>query len=86
MTDQVLLPDLKEVAIHQQNDVDMSTMVAYLKSGVLPEDEKLARRVVLESKQFELVDGVLYHENSVLPGRWCLVVPREFRTALHDKF
>ncbi len=82
VTDQVLLPDLKEVAIHQQNDVDMSTMVAYLKSGALPEDVKLARRVVLESKQFELVDGILYHENPVFPGRWCLVVPREFRTAL----
>ncbi len=87
VTDQVLLPDLKEVAIHQQNDVDMSTMVAYLKSGVLAEDEKLARRVVLESKQFELVDGVLYHENPVFPGRWCLVVPRDFRTdGLVEKF
>ena len=63
------MPDLKEVAMHQQNDFYMASMIIYLKCGTLLDDEKLSRRVVLESKQFELVDDVLYHENPVFPGR-----------------
>ena len=41
--------------MHQQNDFDMASMITYLKSGTLPDDEKLSHRIVLESKQFELV-------------------------------
>ena len=80
--DQVSMPGLMEVAMPQQNDFDMAAMITYLKSGTLPDDEKRSRQIVLESKQFELVDDVLYHENPVSPGRWCLVVPKIFWTKL----
>ena len=32
-----------------------------------------------------MVDGVLYRENPVSSGRWCVVVPKEFRVALLEE-
>ena len=55
------LPELEEVLRCQREDADMAAMRAYLQYGTLPDEEKLSRRVVLESKQFEVVEGVLYH-------------------------
>ena len=61
-------PHLAKVSSYQQKDPEMASMLAYLVNGILPEDDKVSRRLVLESKQFEVTDGVLYHENSVVPG------------------
>lgn len=60
----------------------MADMIAYLKEGTLPDDERSSRRVVLESKHFELV---LYHENAAFPGRWCVVVPQEVQKTLLEE-
>ena len=57
-------------------------MILYLADGTLPEDEKVARKVVLESRHFDLLDGVLHHENPHSPGRWCVAVPTTLRTVL----
>ncbi len=38
---------------------------------------------MLESKQFEVVDGVLYHEKP--PDRWCIVTPKNLRSALLEE-
>ena len=73
-------PDSAKVSSYQQEDPEMAATLAYLVNGILPEDDKVSRRLVLESKQFEVT--VLYHENSVVPGRWCLVVPKELRAQL----
>ena len=77
--------DLEEVIKCQMEDSDMSAMITYLQDGTLPEDQNKSRRIVLESKQFEVVEGVLYHENSAFPGRWCLVVPEKFRVTLLEE-
>ena len=66
-----VLSDLEEVQRDQLEDLDLATMMMYLQDGTLPEEEKQARKIVIESKQFELVEGVLYHENSAFPDRWC---------------
>jgi len=76
------MPDLKEVAMHQQSDFDMAAMIIYLKPGTLPDDEKFSCRIVLKTKQFELVEDIFYHENPKFPGRWCLVVPKTFWATL----
>lgn len=36
---------------------------------------KLSHRIVPESKQFEVIDGALYHENLTFGVWWC---PRSF--------
>ena len=56
-------PDLAKVSSYQQKDPEMASLLV---NGILPEDDKVSCRLVLESKQFEVTDGVLYNENSVV--------------------
>ena len=58
----------------QKKDPELAAMLHYLQDGTLPEDEKLAKRLVAESKQRDIIDGVLYFENSAFPSQWCIVV------------
>ena len=51
---------------------------------VVPEDDRVARRIVLESKQLDVVDGVLWREDPTRPGQLC-VVPTEFRQSLLEE-
>ena len=54
----------------------------YHSHGLLPEDQKVARKIVLESQHYEMIDGVLHQENPNHPGRWCVVVPKELHSQL----
>ena len=36
--------------------------------------------MVSESKQYDIIDGVLHFENSTFPNRWCIVVPNQLRS------
>ena len=45
-------------------------------------DEKMARKIVLQSKYFDLIDETLHHENPLFPGKWCLAVPKNKREQL----
>ncbi|KAL5017800.1 hypothetical protein ScPMuIL_003522 [Solemya velum] len=48
----------------QSCDDAFSVVYSYLDTGILPTSQKLARRVLLESSDYVLVDGVLYHSRS----------------------
>ena len=72
-------PDLEKVAQCQLADKEI---VAILQKGMLPDEGKEARRIVLESKNFEVVDGVF---DPVSSGHWCVVVPKEFHVALLEE-
>nr|GEU95505.1 histone-lysine N-methyltransferase family member SUVH9-like [Tanacetum cinerariifolium] len=52
----------KEVAavIEEDGSTWMTQLVDYLKDGVLPEDEKEARKLRLKAHQYELMEGVFY--------------------------
>lgn len=60
-------------------------MLHYLQDGALPEDDKLSKQIVAESKQYDIVDGVLHFENSAFPNRWCIVVPEHMRSNVLDE-
>ena len=77
LTDSFMSP-LREISEHQQKDPDLSLIVGYLNNGSLHDDEKRARKLVLESAQYYMVDGVL-HGEPVTPGSWGIVVPKELR-------
>ena len=81
MGDPVLRPpeNLSEL---QKSDSTLGDMFMYLLKGILPAEDKAACKVILESRHFDLLDGVLYHENPHTPGRWCLVVPSDLRVSL----
>ena len=69
------LSDLAVVHKKQLEDPKLGLMVRYLTDGTLPLNQGVARRVVLESKQFSLLDGVLHFEDRMHSGRLCVVVP-----------
>ena len=81
-SDLASLSDSEEVKKSQAEDKDISPMLTYLTGGDLPEDEKLARRIVFESKMFNVVNGVLHREDPSFPSRNCIVVPSSLRVPL----
>jgi hypothetical protein len=54
----------------------------YLEHDILPSDEKLAKKLVLECGRYEVIRGVLYYEPDFSPGRLCVVVPESLRSTL----
>lgn len=74
-----LLPDVRLLKDEQEKDTTCKVMIRYLLNHELPDDASTARRLVAESKQFEMIDGVLHFENPAFPGRWCIVVPEKLR-------
>ena len=59
VTDQKLKDCLKEVREMQLKDPDLALYVTYLECHTLP-DDRVAKRIVLESRRMEIIDGVLY--------------------------
>ena len=57
-------------------------MILYFEEDQLPDDEKVAKNIALESSQYELLDGVLCHENPSKSGIWCIVVTKNLRADL----
>ena len=66
----------------QRKDLSLIAMCDYLERGFLPIDEKEAKKLVLESRCYDVIQGVLYYEPPTIPGRLCVVVPEEMRQSL----
>nr|GEW69778.1 reverse transcriptase domain-containing protein [Tanacetum cinerariifolium] len=50
----------------------MTELVNYLKEGILPGDEKEARKLCLKARQYELMKGVLYKRSFLTPWLRCV--------------
>ena len=81
----ITVPNVKTLRSSQESDPDISPLLVYLSTNTLPDDDKLARRLVFQSHLFDVVDGILYHRDPVVPGRQCPVVPRESRQPLLEE-
>ena len=84
VADQKSKESLKEVCEMQLKDPDLALYVTYLECHTLPHD-RVAKRIVLESRRMEIIDGILYHEDVSNPGRWCIVVPKPLRQELLEE-
>lgn len=64
-TDLVSPPDddatLQDIANQQRQCPDIAPLIQYLEHGDLPANDKEARRIVLESSEYALDNGLLYH-------------------------
>ena len=60
--DQKLKESLKEVRELQLKDPDLALYLSFLESNTLPDNDGVAKRIVLESRRMEVIDGVLYCE------------------------
>lgn len=47
----------------QAQDTDLAFYIEYLERDSQPDNEHIARRVVLGSKQYEIIDGVLHYKD-----------------------
>ena len=50
----------EDLSTLQRQDKELHTVITYLETGVLPPDDRLARRLVLTQSQFVIEDKVLY--------------------------
>ncbi len=55
-------PEAAEVRSLQREDSSLSGMCVYLEQGLLPDDEKEAKKLVLVSQHYDVIQGVLYYE------------------------
>ena len=52
----------------QLKDPDLAMYLAYLECHSIPDDDRVAKRIVLESRRMEII-GVLYREDASNSGR-----------------
>ena len=56
-----------------------------MEQGVLPSDERLAKKTVVESSQFSLMDGILYFVDSGRGSNPWIAVPEAFKKKLIEE-
>ena len=64
----------------QKKDSDLLEVISFLHSGVLPKDERKARKIALRSPLFAIVDDTLYYVDPKHGKR--VVVPKHLRKSL----
>ena len=52
------------VATEQKLDRKLAPLIKYIDEGTLPEDDKLARKIILQSANYNYTDGLLYHQQA----------------------
>nr|GEX88902.1 reverse transcriptase domain-containing protein [Tanacetum cinerariifolium] len=64
----------KEVTavIEEEGPTWMTKLLNYLKEGILPGDEKEARKLRLKARQYELMEGALYKRSFLTPWLRCV--------------
>ena len=74
--------DQRDLPTSQRRDEELAVLIKYLETGILPQDEGLARTLVLSSSQYALEDDVLYkvEQDSTLR----VIPPRDQRENLFN--
>ena len=70
------IEEMSKIQTAQIEDPELFPFYEYLSSYVLPTEEKIAKKVVMESQRYELI------EPTAFIGRLCVVVPKVLREAL----
>ena len=66
----------------QPQDSELVPIISYFEDGNLPEDDQLARRIVLENNHFTVIDGLLFFVDTQGSNNWRLVVPKKLQEVL----
>ena len=72
-----------DLASEQRSDEDLAAIITYIETGVLPEEEKLAKQVALMSPLYTVQDRVLYRVEKDATLR--VVPPSAFRLRLFQE-
>ena len=71
-----------EIATLQRKDPNLYPILAYLEKKELPANEKKARRLVMESDRYTIIDGVLYFVDSSRGNRLRMAAPSTIQETL----
>ena len=52
------------IKIEQKLDLKLKPLIDYISTGTLPNDEKLAKSIILQSDNYNYTDGMLYHQQA----------------------
>ena len=72
-----------DLAACQRQDKELAPVICYLETGLLPDDERLARTITLSASKYVLEDDVLYQveQDSTL----CIIPPTDQREKLFQE-
>ena len=71
---------MRRIQSSQREDSELSQLIEYMEHRSLPEDPVMAKKIATQAlKGYYLIDGILYFEDSVVPGRQWMVVPTQLR-------
>ena len=73
-------PDTADIAKEQRSDPYLFEILEYIESGTLPKDARRARRIVLERRRFDVVDGLLCYCDKTPSCR--IAVPKKLQAVL----
>ena len=76
---------LEDIQLQQQRDPELLLLINFLRSSELPEEEKAAKKIVLESAKYDLMDRILYFEYPAAPHCWCIVVSKDLQVPLLEE-
>jgi len=80
-TDDITLPTIEEIKDAIRDCPDFGPMLAYLDRGLLPSSDDVARKIVLNSQEYVLHQGILYHLYTPRTRRLDRVLPPLVRYA-----
>ena len=75
-------PVENELSLKQRQDPEFLAMFQYIEDGVLPDNDKQAKQIMLE---FAIVEGVLYYEKTDVPGALRIAVPKCMRQTVLEE-
>ena len=76
-------PLMKRIQEQQSSDVDVKQLLDYVEKKIVPNDDTAAKKVMGQSNRgYYVVDGILYHEDAIMPSRRRIVVPTQLRDAV----
>ena len=62
---------------NQWKDPDLLELIQYLQKGTLPTSQQQARKLVLQTQLFAILDGILYYVDRKHANRRLLVLPKQ---------
>ena len=74
---------LTDFASEQHRDPDVVKIINFLEDGILPSDDRQAKKLALQGSQFVLVDNILYYIDP--NGKKRAVVPKQLQKGILEE-
>ena len=76
---------LTDIASEQHKDPDVVKILSFLEDGILPSDDRQAKKLALQGSQFVLVDNILYYADPKNNGKKRALVPKQLQNGILEE-